>query len=135
MSYAAPQGLKIFFRVIVGIVSALFLWVIGAQLAKQFYRAYQFNQIEECENEFGLRTSDKQVHFGFDAGGWTVVGDEPRKLAFVECVRDRLNVNIRPASDAPDPSIEISWNSALVSPTVYVSYLPAAPVKSDETSD
>lgn len=135
MSYAAPQGPKIFFRVIAGIVLALFLWVIGAELAKQFYRAYQFNQIEKCENEFGLRPSDKQVHFGFDAGGWTVVGDEPRKLAFVECVRDRLNANVRPASNSQDPSIKISWNSALISPTVYVSYLPGAPIQSDETSD
>ncbi|QFT75914.1 hypothetical protein [Erythrobacter sp. THAF29] len=135
MSYAAPRGPKLFFGLIAGTVLGFFAWVIGAELAKQFYRTYQFHQIERCESEFGLRQSDKRANFGFDAGGWTVVGDEPRKLEFVECVRDRLSVSECPASNSPYPAIEVAWSSILYSPNVYVSYYPAEAVQSDKSTD
>lgn len=122
MTYRRAKAPRLFFGVIAGVLLGLFALALATAWWPRLHNAYLWYYIESCEAEEGLLPSDKIVNFGFDAGGWSVTGDNERKHAFVECVRDELSLQPHKVNAEPYPTLVVSWHSAMVSPKVHVSY-------------
>lgn len=122
MAYRPAQAPRVLLRIVAGVVLGLFALVLAAEWVPRLHNAYLWYHIEKCEAAHSLLPSDQVVNSGFDAGGWSVTGDNTRKRAFVQCVRDRLSLQSQSDDAGPHPVIVVSWHSARISPKVHVSY-------------
>lgn len=122
MIYRRATAPRLFLGVIAGVLLGLFALALATAWRPRLHNAYLWYYIESCEAAEGLLPSDKIANFGFDAGGWSVIGDNQRKRAFVECVRNELSLQTRTDNSEPHPTLVVSWHSAMVSPKVHVSY-------------